>query len=69
MFWKIVIATLGLLGTVHGLTHDIDWLALTAQARLIWVLSLSLGGIGLYLGVLFVLGIRPKDLNQMSVSR
>ena len=69
MFWKIVIATLGLLGTVHGLTHDIDWLALTAQARLIWVLSLSLGGIGLYLGVLFVLGIRPKDLNQLRVSR
>jgi putative peptidoglycan lipid II flippase len=68
VLWKTVVAS-ALLGVALVLiAGDINWLELPAFDRMSAIAALSVAGVVGYLGVLLVLGVRPRHLNHVSVA-
>ena len=69
LLWRSLCASLVLAGCLLVFLGDMHWLALASDTRAKLMLgTCALGGVG-YVLVLFVLGVRPKDLNHYSVTR
>jgi len=68
LLWKTLLAST-VLGVVLWLVGgQFDWLDMPSAQRLVWVLGLSAVGLLLYLGLLVLLGVRPRHIRHMSVT-
>lgn len=68
MFFKTLCGSL-LLACVLWLVNDqFQWFALTGWVRLAWVLAICVAGLVLYAGVMWLFGVRTKDLKHMSAA-
>ncbi len=67
--WRSLVASslLGL-GLYFGF-GDWQWLEMDPTLRLVWVLGISAGGVITYAALLFLLGVRPHDLQHSAVQK
>lgn len=68
MLWKTVLASTLLGAALVLIAGDINWLEIPAFERMSAIAALSVAGVVGYLGVLVILGVRPRHLNHVSVA-
>ncbi len=68
MLWRVLVATLGLAAGLIWTVGQWDWLAMDAFSRGAYMLVVTVCGVGGYAVILWVLGVRPKDLNHASAA-
>lgn len=68
MLWRVLVATLVLGGGLMWTVGQWDWLSMDGVSRAAYMALVTICGIGGYAMVLWVLGVRPKDLNHASAA-
>ncbi len=66
--WRSVVGSVLLFSGLTWYLGDIDWLQIETTTRLWMVLAICAFGTAMYALVLFILGVRPRDLNHYSVA-
>jgi len=68
MLWKTLVASVLLGLGLMMVATEIHWMTLPSAVRGLWVAAVCTAGLGGYLLILLVLGIRPRHLNHVSVA-
>lgn len=66
LFWRCLLATGVLAASLWWVVGDWPWLAMSSGVRILHMAAVVICGVVLYLAVLGLAGVRPRDLNHYS---